>query len=151
MPFLQGQDLIGHLDGSSLCPQAPTVSSTSSSLALTTLDYNLTSLLISSLSDEAFSLIIGLTLSKQIWDALEAAYASISNTRILFLYISLQELKHKADESINSFLQRVKAIVDELATANRPLLSVNFNIYIFRALCEVQDSHTASAEPPSFL
>ncbi|KAJ4965667.1 hypothetical protein NE237_017516 [Protea cynaroides] len=120
-------DLFGHLDGFSPRSLAPITTS----LTLTTSqlqDYSLMSFLISPLSDEALPLIVGLTSSKQIWEALETAYTSTSHTRILSLHISLPDLKHKAYESISSFLWRAKAIADELTTAGRPINPANFNI-----------------------
>ncbi|KAH0657480.1 hypothetical protein KY289_026228 [Solanum tuberosum] len=47
------------------------------------------SLIISSLSEETIPIVIGLPTAKSIWDALEAAFSSPSNTRILNLHMQL--------------------------------------------------------------
>ncbi|KAE9456185.1 hypothetical protein C3L33_11913, partial [Rhododendron williamsianum] len=93
----------------------------------------LMSLLIGSLSDEVFPLVVGLTTSKAIWETLEASLGSPSNTRILQLHMQLQQIRQE-DKSVSSFLHRAKSISDELAAAGHPLSPTDFNIYVFKVL-----------------
>nr|XP_016453895.1 PREDICTED: uncharacterized protein LOC107778192 [Nicotiana tabacum] len=111
------------------------------------------SLLISSLSEETLPIAIGLNTSKAVWDALEAALSSSSNTRILNLHMQLQNLKQD-DLTVTQYLHKAKLISDELAAAGRPLCLADQNIYIFKELrYEFKDIVTtlsARPEPVTF-
>ncbi|XP_042502112.1 uncharacterized protein LOC122079587 [Macadamia integrifolia] len=127
--YLTGQRLLNYVTGDFRCPQDPVKAKT-----LREQDASIMSLLIASLSDEALSLAVGRTTSKEIWDAQYASFSSPSTTWILSLNISLQNLVHKPDETITQFLHRVKSLSDELAVAGKPLPQEDFNIHVFLAL-----------------
>jgi len=69
------------------------------------------------------------------------------------LHGSLQDLR-QGDESVTQFMQKVKALFDELATAGRPVSLEDFNLYVFRGLRgEFKDLVTnliTKAEPLSY-
>ncbi|GAV65947.1 UBN2 domain-containing protein [Cephalotus follicularis] len=94
------------------------------------------SILVGYLSVKVIPTVHQASTSKQIWDTLQEAYASPSNTRVLSLHLALQNIKHKPDESITQFLQGTKTLHDELATAGRLISLEDFNLYIFKALKE---------------
>ncbi|XP_043699882.1 uncharacterized protein LOC122650543 [Telopea speciosissima] len=79
-------------------------------------------------------LVVGHETSKEIWDALHAAFSSASTTRILSLNVALQNLVQKPEENVTQFLHRAKALSDELNVAEKPLPMEDLNIHIFHAL-----------------
>jgi hypothetical protein len=91
----------------------------------------LLSWLFSSLTEEIFPYVIGLTTSYDVWIALENAFGSISHNRQLQLHTELQELK-KNDLFVSQFLQKVKALFIELRVAGNPLSPAEFNAIIYR-------------------
>ncbi|GAV81028.1 UBN2 domain-containing protein, partial [Cephalotus follicularis] len=96
-------------------------------------DQLLLSLLISSLSENVIPPFIGLNTFLEVWSALESAFASPSNTRVLHPHMKMQRPK-EPDESVSIFLQRIKAHADELPAIGRPVSFVDFNINIFKGL-----------------
>ena len=78
-------------------------------------------------------LIIGCQSSCSAWGTLERALTSTSNSHIMQLHGSLQDLR-QGDESVTQFMQKMKALFDELAAAGRPVLLEDFNLYVFRGL-----------------
>ncbi|GAV83781.1 UBN2_3 domain-containing protein, partial [Cephalotus follicularis] len=133
MPFLRGQQLFGYVNGTSVCPLPTDVEAYNNWQQQ---DNNLMSIFVGFLSAEVIPTIHQASTSKQIWDTLKEAYACPSNTRILSLHLTLQNIKHKPDESITQFLQRTKTLHYELAVAGRPISLEDFNLYIFKALRE---------------
>ena len=93
-------------------------------------DLMLHSWILSSLSEEIFPYVIGLSSSYEVWQALSQAFGSVSQNRQLQLHIELQELK-KNDLSISAYLQRAKALADELNAAGCPLALAEFNAIIY--------------------
>ncbi|GAV88837.1 UBN2_3 domain-containing protein [Cephalotus follicularis] len=151
VPFLRGQKLFGYVNGTIVCPVPTDVEAYNNWQQQ---DNNLMSILVGSLSAEVIPTVHQAPTSKQIRDTLQEAYASPSNTRILSLHLSLQNIEHKPDESITQFLQRTKTLHDELAAAGRPISLEDFNLYIFKALREdfkvMIPTLTARLDPLSF-
>jgi hypothetical protein len=69
------------------------------------------------------------------------------------LHGSFQDLR-QGDDSVIRFMQKAKALFDELADAGRPVLLEHFNLYVFRGLWgESKDLGTSlvtKAEPLSY-
>ena len=84
----------------------------------------------SSLSEEIFPYVIGLSSSYEVWQALSQAFGSVSENRQLQLHIELQELK-KNNLSVLAYLQRAKALADELNAVGCPLAPAKFNAIIY--------------------
>ncbi|KAM3282895.1 hypothetical protein P3S67_026540 [Capsicum chacoense] len=93
-------------------------------------DQMLHSWLLSSLTEEIYPYVIGLTSSFAVWEALANAFGSVSQNRQLQLHIELQELK-KFDLSVSSYLQKAKALSDELSAAGRSISPAEFNAIIY--------------------
>ncbi len=74
-----------------------------------------------------------LSFSFDVWKALANAFGSISQNRQLQIHIELLELK-KNDLSIFQYLQKAKALTNELAIAGRPLSSAEFNAIVIAIL-----------------
>jgi len=140
--YLLGQGVFGFVDGSNSCPSPHILAADGVSLHVSQhflhwkqLDQLILSALLSSLSMEVLHLIVDCPTSCSVWHTLEQALASTSNSCIMQLHGSLQDLRH-GDESVTQFLQKAKALFDELAAASRPISLANFNLYVFRGLRE---------------
>jgi hypothetical protein len=77
--------------------------------------------------------VVGCQTSCSAWRTLEQALASTSNSRIMQLHGSLQDLR-QVDESITQFMQKTKALFDELTVVGRFVSLEDFNLYVFRGL-----------------
>lgn len=66
-----------------------------------------------------------------VWRTLEKVLMSPSNSRIIQLYKSFQNLR-QGDASVTIYMQQAKLLFDELIAAGRPITLENFNIYVFR-------------------
>jgi hypothetical protein len=84
---------------------------------------------------EVLHLVVGCQSSCLAWGTLERALASTSNSHIIQLDGSLQDIR-QGDESVTQFMQKAKALFDELAAAGRPVSLEDFNLYVFRGLRE---------------
>ena len=60
-----------------------------------------------------FSLVVGINNASEVWNTLEQRFASTSRANILNLKIELHNIK-KGTDTINGFLQRIKAARDQL-------------------------------------
>ena len=76
-------------------------------------DKALLSLINSTLTPQVFSLVVGNTTSREVWNTLEWRSTSTSRANILNLKLELQSLK-KGLDSVNNFLQKIKIAHDKL-------------------------------------
>ena len=76
-------------------------------------DKALLSLINSTLTPQVFSLVVGITNSRKVWNTLEQRFTSTSRANTLNLKLELQSLK-KGIDSVNSFLQKIKIARDKL-------------------------------------
>ena len=123
LPYLLGQGVFGFVDGSNTCPSTHVLAHDGISLKVNPLfqtwkqqDQLILSALLSSLSMEVLHLVVSCQSSCSAWGTLERALASTSNSRIMQLHGSLQDLR-QGDESVTQFMQKAKALFDELAAA----------------------------------
>ncbi|KAL3571765.1 hypothetical protein D5086_025669 [Populus alba] len=88
-----------------------------------------------------------------VWRTLKKALASQSNSRIMQLHGSFQDLR-QGDASVSMYMQKAKSLFDELAAAGRPMSLEDFNLYVFCGLRgEFKDLVTSlitKAEPLSY-
>jgi hypothetical protein len=91
------------------------------------------SALLSSLSVDVLHLVVDCSTSHYVWRTLEKALASPSNSRIMQLHGSFQDLQ-QGDSSVSLYMQQAKSLFDELATTGRPMSLEDFNLYVFRGL-----------------
>ena len=159
-PFLLGQGVYSFVDGTSPCPPSHLISTTTSLpsvnpsyLLWTQQDHLIMSALLSSLSTEVLHLVVDCKTSQEIWTTLETALASPSNSRIMQLHGAFQELRQH-DDSASTYLQKAKALFDELAAAGRPISMAEFNLYVFRGLHsdfkDLVTSLSTKADPISY-
>ena len=76
-------------------------------------DKTLLSLINSTLTPKVFSLVMGITSLREVWNTLEQRFTSTSRANILNLKLELKSLK-KANDSVNGFLQKIKITRDML-------------------------------------
>jgi hypothetical protein len=91
------------------------------------------SVLLSSLSIDVLHLVVNYDTSYCVWRTLEKALVSLSNSRIIQLHKSFQNLQ-QGDASVTMYMQQGKLLFDELATADWPISLEDFNLYVFRGL-----------------
>jgi hypothetical protein len=82
---------------------------------------------------EILHLIVGCQTSCSVWRTFEQALASTSNSHIVQLHGSIQDLRQD-DKSVTQFIQKVKALFDELAATGRPISLEDFNLHVFCGL-----------------
>jgi hypothetical protein len=109
-PLLLGQGVYSFVDGTSLCPPSHPVYTATSSLSINHAylswkqqDHLITSTLLSSLSVEVLYLVVDCNTSHDIWTTLETIVASPSNSWIMQLHNSFQDLRQN-DDSANIYL-----------------------------------------------
>jgi hypothetical protein len=138
--YLLGQGVLDFVDGSNSCPSPHILVADGVSLQVSQhflhwkqQDQLILSVLLSSLSMEVLHLVVDCPTSCSVWHTLEQVLASTSNSCIMQLHGSLQDLR-QGDDSVTQFLQKAKALFDELAAVGRPISLNNFNLYVFRGL-----------------
>jgi hypothetical protein len=84
---------------------------------------------------------------------LEIVLASPSNSWIMQLHGAFQDLRQN-DDFVSTYLQKAKALFDELAAAGRPISMAEFNLYVFRELHndfkDLVTSLSTKADPISY-
>jgi hypothetical protein len=71
--------------------------------------------------------------SQCIWHTLEKALAFPSNSRIMQLHGSFQDLR-QGDSSVSIYMQQAKLLFDDLVATGRPRSFKDFNLYVFCGL-----------------
>ena len=135
-PYLLGQGVFGFVDGSNSCPSPHILAADGVSLQVSQSflhwkqqDQLILSALLSSLSMEVLHLVVNCSTSFSVWHTLEQPLASTSNSRIMQLHGSLQDLRH-GDDSVTQFLQKAKTLFDELAAVGRPISLTDSNLCV---------------------
>ena len=124
LPFLESQELLGHVDGTLVPP--PRFASTDSQtpnikhLAWKKTDQRLLSLLLSSLMEEAMAEVVGLSTSREVWLALENTFSYRSKAREILLKDDLQ-LMRCGTRSVTEYARAFKALCDQLHAIGRPV------------------------------
>jgi len=106
------------------------------------------SALLSSLFVDVLHLVVDCSTSHCVWRTLEKVLASPSNSRIMQLHGSFQDLR-QGDSSVSLYMQQAKSLFDELAAVGHPMSLEDFNLYVFRGLCgEFKDLVTSLITKP---
>ena len=82
---------------------------------------------------EVLHLVVDCPTSCSVWHTLEQALTTTSNSRIMQLHGSLQDLQ-QGDELVTQFMQKAKVLFDELTAIGRPISLEDFNLYVFHGL-----------------
>jgi hypothetical protein len=140
-PYLLGQDVFLFVDGLVSCPPSHVSDSSDGSsstinpsfLRWKTQDQLILSALLSFLSVDMLHLMVDCFTSHCVWNTLEKAFASTSNSSIMQLHGSFEDLC-QGDSSVSIYMQQAKSLFDELAIAGRPMSLEDFNLYMFHGL-----------------
>jgi hypothetical protein len=117
---LDAYSVIDHLDGSTSQPSQFLISETGMQsvnpafLIWQKKDKALLTLLYSTLSSPVLAMVVGLSTSQEVWDKLEERFTCTARANVLNLKLELQAIK-KGNESVNSYLQRIKTVRDKLS------------------------------------
>jgi hypothetical protein len=160
-PYLLGQSVFHFVDGLVPCPPSYVFDNSAGSSSIINHsflcwkqhDQLILSALLSSLFVDVLHLMVDCSTSYCVWRTLEKVLASPSNSRIMQLHGSFQDLQ-QGDLLVSIFMQQAKSLFDELAATGRPMSLEDFNLYVFRGLHgEFKDLVTSlitKAEPLSY-
>jgi hypothetical protein len=82
---------------------------------------------------DVLHLVVDFQTSHCVWCTLEKALTSMSNSHIMQLHGSFQDLR-QGDASVAMYMQQAKSLFDELAAASWPISLEDFNLYVFYGL-----------------
>jgi len=135
LSYLLGQGVFGFVDGSNTCPSSHILAGDGISLQVNPLS-SLETTGPTHSECSSFLPIYGsfascCWLSKLYFSLAHslASSCSTSNSRIVQLHSSLQDLR-QGDESVTQFMQKAKALFDELVTASRLVSLEDFNLCV---------------------
>lgn len=138
MTLLMGfHNLSAHIDGSS--PPSKTITTEDKTapnpefVSWTAADQKAALLLLSSLTEEAATEVLGITSAQQIWIALENTYSNASIERVQSLRDSLQQLT-KGTSSVTEFSRKFKLICEQLAAIGHPVAETDKIHWFLRGL-----------------
>uniref|UniRef100_A0A2N9IA60 Reverse transcriptase n=1 Tax=Fagus sylvatica TaxID=28930 RepID=A0A2N9IA60_FAGSY len=140
-PFINGNKILHHIDGTSLPPPQYISSTTSPPVLIPNpaypswfeTDQLLLSILIFTISNTLVSSIIGLTSSRAVWATLEKMFSSQSRAHLMHTRYQLATLK-KGNLSITDFYEKAKQYFDLLASIGQPLSDNDLIIHILGGL-----------------
>jgi hypothetical protein len=118
--ILDAYSMIEHLDGSTQQPRQFIITEDGDQtlnpafLIWRKKDKALLTLLLSTLSSPVLAMVVGSTTSQEVWNRLEEKFTCTARANVLNLKLELQGIK-KGNESINSYLQRIKNTRDKLS------------------------------------
>ncbi|XP_019197498.1 PREDICTED: uncharacterized protein LOC109191333 [Ipomoea nil] len=141
VPFLNGYDLMGFIDGTNPCPPATISSGEEGALPQPNLAYHpwvrqdqaLLAMLMSSLSDEVMSLASGHHTNRAMWTAVTSELASSSQSRSLDLIGQIQTLQ-QGDASVTDYIGHAQVLIEDLTLTGRHLPLEEQNLYVFRGV-----------------
>jgi len=160
-PYLLGQGVFHFVEDLVPCPPSHVSDGSASSSSIIShsflcwkqQDQLILSALLSSLFVDVLHLMVDYHTLQCVWSTLEKALASSSNSRIMQLHGSFQDL-WQGDSSVSIYMQQAKALFGELAAVGRPMSLEDFNLYVFCGLYgEFKDlvmSIVTKAEPLSY-
>lgn len=144
--MLRVHKLFGFVDGSNKALSKTLYSTSSSSSEESATDLNpvyedwltkdqmLMTLINATLSAEALTYIVGCSSSKDEWEALERHYSSSTRSNIVNLKTDLQSITKKTDESVDSYIKRIKEIKDKLVNVSSVVNDEDLLIYELNGL-----------------
>ncbi|XP_035838261.1 uncharacterized protein LOC118485863 [Helianthus annuus] len=152
-PFLITNDLFDYIDGSLICPPKilPSTSSASDKEPATkpqnnpdysawiSNDAHIRMLLLSTISEASFKHVQGDT-SRELWLALERAYAPHTSSREYTLKTQLLKIKMKPEETSADYIKRAQEYSDALANIGEPMKDKDIVMLVIAGLREEYDS-----------
>ena len=137
LPLLESRDMLGYVDESMVPPPCfePETSLTLNPkyLAWRTADQRLLYLLLSSLTEEAMAIVVGLSTTRDVWLALETTFSHQSKARELRLKDDLQLMK-RCTKPVAEYARAFKKICDQLHAIGRPVEDIDKVHWFLREL-----------------
>ncbi|KAI3510913.1 hypothetical protein L1887_18051 [Cichorium endivia] len=138
LPLLSYQNLLRHVDGSLAAPPSELLTDEKSSpnpayASWLSVDQRAVILLQASLTEEAFSEIVGCSTARQIWVALEEAFSHSSIERVQTLRDQLRQFS-KGSSTIAEFGRRFRNVCDQLSAVGHPVTESDKVHYFLCAL-----------------
>uniref|UniRef100_A0A2N9FTU5 Integrase catalytic domain-containing protein n=1 Tax=Fagus sylvatica TaxID=28930 RepID=A0A2N9FTU5_FAGSY len=118
---LDAYSMLDHLDGSIPKPDQFLTAETGIQavnpefLVWSKKDKALLSLLYSTCSSSVLAMVVGKSSSQEVWNTLEERFTSTARSSVLNLKLELQSIKKSGNESVSSYLQRIKSVRDKLS------------------------------------
>ena len=139
--ILEAYSLIEHIDGTASTPSPFVLDAAGNATSVANSEFQvwkirdkaLLSLINSTLTPQVFSIVVGVTSSREVWNTLEQRFTSTSRANILNLKLELQGIK-KSNESVNSFLQKIKVACDKLLAVGVPVDNEELICIVLRGL-----------------
>jgi hypothetical protein len=78
-------------------------------------DKALLTLLYSTCSSSVLAMVVGKSSSQEVWNTLEERFTSTARSNVLNLKLELQSIKKAGNETVSSYLQRIKTVKDKLS------------------------------------
>jgi hypothetical protein len=79
---------------------------------------------------DVLHLVVDCQNSHCVWHTIKQALASLSNSRNMQFHGSFQDLR-QSDDLVTVFMQKAKALFDELVVISRPVFQEDFKLYVF--------------------
>ncbi|KAK8951385.1 hypothetical protein KSP39_PZI003284 [Platanthera zijinensis] len=131
LPVLRSLGLVGFIDGSATRPDPDDLSP--NAVQWHRLDQMVLTWLTNSLSEAALTQIGTCATSAEVWHSLEVLYGTLARSRILQLKSELQSMT-KGALSMADYVQRVKSIAQNLASAGKPIDEDDLVMWLLRGL-----------------
>ncbi len=118
---LDAYSMLDHLDGSIPKPNQFLTTETGIQavnpefLVWSKKDKALLTLLYSTCSSAVLAMVVGKSSSQEVWNTLEERFTSTARSSVLNLKLELQSIKKTGNESVSSYLQRIKTVRDKLS------------------------------------
>jgi len=140
VPFLEGQNLFGYVDGTT--PRPPQLlPNPTSGLLVANPSYHswyhqdgmIFSAIISTLSVETLPHVIGLTTSREVWLTLETLFSTQSQSPIMQLKQQVSNMK-KGSQTISAYFQKAQGFSHLLAAVGKPIEASELVTHILAGL-----------------
>ncbi|KAK5844559.1 hypothetical protein PVK06_000699 [Gossypium arboreum] len=145
---VRGHSLEHFLDSSTTPPSKFSVTATSESIPnlayahFVKQDYTLALWLLSTVSPNILSQLVGAETSASIWSTLTHFFSSLSTTKVMYLHCKLHSLR-KSVLSMRDYLFQIKEVSDTLATYGSPISDIKHITTILNGLPQDYDSFVA--------
>jgi transposase InsO family protein len=118
---LDAYSMLDHLDGS--VPKPSQFLTTETGIQSVNPDFliwnkkdkALLTLLYSTCSSSVLAMVVGKSSSQEVWNTLEERFTSTARSNVLNLKLELQSIKKAGNETVSSYLQRIKTVRDKLS------------------------------------
>ncbi|XP_071678263.1 uncharacterized protein [Lolium perenne] len=151
-PILRTNLLFGFVDGSLPCPAAeipnPAANEGGASPTIANplyaawhqQDQAILSALVASLTEGVIGMVMLVPTSQQVWETLEASFASQSTARVMHIRAELGKIKKRDYPNATAYFNKVKSLSDVLSSVGQPLRPDEFNTFLVAGLDSEYDA-----------